>query len=402
MGDGDSPDPHIGPGGGGSTDESESGDGDDSRQTNVEEHAPGQDPAPADPDDPDDPADDGGSGAPIGGGAPSGAGGAASGTGGPVPTPPEDTQPSDPDSGEGETEDEPTETDDGADTADGERPEDEIERDRDDEFDDDEQQDDDEEEDDDDDDDDDDEQQATVTHFGDAWDNVGFGLYPIYYQLKEEFGEQLQFNSRSVPVREFDEPDAMVQEWKSGSQRHQMPVNTSVWHSDPPASTEFSNRAIAAVERQSSSIAEDFRRRLRIAAIVEGRNIEDKDTLVEIATDLGADAERLHDAWGEVEVRESKTEVDTPQTKIEVDGETIQFVGYVHVDDIKMPLKQAGLEVQDPQPLSDFVAEYGPVATKEIQQVYDFDSQDTTVETLQARERIVPVEFGDQQFWDVE
>jgi hypothetical protein len=90
--------------------------------------------------------------------------------------------------------------------------------------------------------------------------------------------------------------------------------------------------------------------------------------------------------------------VETPKTVIHVDGETINQSGYLHVDDLKMLFEQAGLEEEDPQPLSGFVDEYGPVTVKEVRQVYGLDS-DEAMEQLQSEEGVIPIEYGNTTLW---
>lgn len=253
-------------------------------------------------------------------------------------------------------------------------------------------------EEDDDDDDDEEDQVAQVVVHSDPWDNVGFGLYPIRYQLKEEYGDQIQIDDRLVPVREFESPGEMAAQWEQDARRHEMPVDPSVWSANPPESTALSNRAFAAAREQSIARAKDYIRRLRVAAIVEGRNIEDRETLLDLAGEVGLDTDQLAADWDDVNVRTSTRDVDTPKTTIHVDGTTVTQQGYLHVDDLKMMFDQAGLEAEDPQPLPGFVDEYGPVALKEVRQVYGWDEA-TARNELRAADGVEPVTFGDATFW---
>lgn len=254
------------------------------------------------------------------------------------------------------------------------------------------------EEDDEDDDDDEEDQIAQVVIHSDPWDNVGFGLYPIRYQLKEEYGNQVRIDDQLVPIREFESPDEMGAQWEQDARRHEMPVDPGVWSANPPESTALSNRAFAAAREQSIARAKDFIRRLRVAAIVEGRNIEDRETLLELAGEVGLDTDKLAANWDDVDVRVSTRDIDTPKTTIHVDGTTVAQTGYLHVDDLKMMFEQAGLEEEDPQSLPGFVDEYGPVALKEVRQVYGWDEA-TARNELRAVDGIEPVMFGNTKFW---
>jgi hypothetical protein len=177
-----------------------------------------------------------------------------------------------------------------------------------------------------------------------------------------------------------------------------MPVSTEVWNEDPPESTELANRAFAAAREQSIPLAKRFIRRLRTAAIVEGTNIEDRDTLLELARNVGLDIDQLEEDWEDVNLRQSSREVETPKTTIHVDGETVTQPGLVTANDVKTPLKRAGLEADDPQSLPGFVDEHGPVAVKEVQKVYEY-SREEALDELQNAEDVVPVEYGETALW---
>jgi hypothetical protein len=242
------------------------------------------------------------------------------------------------------------------------------------------------------------EQKAQVVVHSDPWDNVGFSLYPIRYQLKEEYGGQVEIYDRLIPVRTFESPEKMAERWEQDARRHEMPVDTFVWSSDSPESTELSNRAFVAAREQSVALAEDYIRRLRVASIAEGRNIEDRETLIELADEIGLDSDQLDEDWDAVDVRTSTRTVDLPKTTVHIDGETFTQSGYLHVDDLKMPFEQAGLDEGDPQPLYGFVDEYESVAVKEVQQVYGL-SREEALNELQNTDGVEPVEFGDMTFW---
>jgi protein-disulfide isomerase-like protein with CxxC motif len=177
-----------------------------------------------------------------------------------------------------------------------------------------------------------------------------------------------------------------------------MPVSTEVWDEDPPESTELANRTFAAAREQSISLAKRFIRRLRTATIVEGTNIEDRETLLELARNVGLDTDQLEEDWEDVDLRQSSREVETPKTTIHVDGETVTQPGLVTANDVKTPLKRAGLEADDPQSLPGFVDERGPVAVKEVQQVYEY-SREEALDELQNAENVVPVEYGETTLW---
>jgi len=259
--------------------------------------------------------------------------------------------------------------------------------------------DDDDNDDDDDDDDDDEETEATITQYADPWDNVAFGLYPVYYQLQEEYGDQLEIEYDLVPVREFDDPARMGEKWEQDDRKHRMPVNADVWADDPPSSTAVANRAIKAVQEVDSESLGEYLRRLRVAAIVEGRNIEDKELLLELAENVGVNSDKIEDSWDSVHVRTSSAEVTTPKTEVEIEEETFTQRGMIHVDDLKMPLERAGLKPENLPEVEEFVEKYGPVTVGEIGQVCVLEDRKSVLKELESNERLVPVEYGQETFW---
>lgn len=331
------------------------------------------------------------------GGAPVGGGGAGAGAGASTPTPeePSSEEPDDDEESEPETPDQPETPEDDAPEQEPEQPERSEPQEPEDPYDH-EQEDEDGNEDDDDD--DEEEQEAQIVVHSDAWDSIAWGIYPVRLKLKEEYGDQVQFEDRQVPVREFDSPEDRAQHWEKWEPRHGMPVSIEVWNEDPPESTELANRAFAAAREQSIPLAKRFMRRLRTAAIVEGTNIENRDTLLELARNVGLDTDQLEENWEDVDLRQSSRDVETPKTTIHVDGETVTQPGLVTVNDVKTPLKRAGLEADDPQSLPGFVDEHGPVAVKEIQQVYEY-SREEALHELQNAEDVVPAEYGETTLW---
>jgi predicted DsbA family dithiol-disulfide isomerase len=328
-------------------------------------------------------------GTPVGGGG-AGAGAAGAGAGAPTPTPeePSSEEPDDDEESEPETPDQSETPEDDAPEQEPEQPE-RSEPQEPEDPDDHEQEDDD---------DDEEEQEAQIVVHSDAWDSIAWGIYPVRLQLKEEYGDQVQFDDRLVPVREFDFPEDRAQHWDKWEPRHGMPVSTEVWNENPPESTELANRAFAAAREQSIPLAKRFIRRLRTAAIVEGTNIEDREILLELARNVGLDTDQLEEDWEDVDLRRTSREVETPKITIHVDNETVTQPGLVTANDVKTPLKRAGLEANDPQSLPGFVDEHGPVAVKEVQQVYEY-SLEEALDELQNAEGVVPVEYGETTLW---
>lgn len=244
-----------------------------------------------------------------------------------------------------------------------------------------------------------DEHQVMMVIQSDPWDNMGWGLYPIRLRIKEEYGHQVGIYDDLVPVREFDAPRAMKERWERDSKRHKMPVNTSVWDDEPPASTELSNRAFAAARKQGLGVAADYLRRMRVAAIVEGTNIDDEEVLFKLAEEVGLDVAKLKQVWAGFEVKTTSSKPQTPKTFVHADDQTMGYNGYIHINDLKMVFEQAGLDEEDPQPLRGFVREHGPVTANEVMFVYGYESKEEATDRLQGLDGVMPIKYGTTTFW---
>lgn len=255
-----------------------------------------------------------------------------------------------------------------------------------------------EEETDDEEDEDEEEQEVTIVQYMDPWSNMAWGVEPIMKRIQEAYGDNVDLSYELVPVREFDDPDTMTTKWKQDADLHGMPVDTSVWEADPPESTALANRAYATAQEQGDEIARDYLRRLRIAALVEGTNIEDREVLVDLAEEVGLDTDQFAADWETVDIGTDGDVPELPETVTTIDGFTFDWHGYLDFKDFETYFLQIGLHQQPPRSLPAFVTANGPVTTREIMEVYDW-SHDEAIQELQHLDATVPVRIGNATFW---
>ena len=248
----------------------------------------------------------------------------------------------------------------------------------------------------DDDEEDEEEAQAVLVVRADAWSHMAWGSEPVLKRVMEVYGDQVEIYHNLIPVREFDDPEITKSEWLSKADRHGMPVDPSVWDVTPPASTELSNRAFEAAVEQGRGAS--YLRRLRIAAIVKGVNIENKDTLCKLATDVGLDRTRFELELEQAEPATGRQPERLPQLLIYVDDEKITRHGHIHFNDLKMLFEQVDLEESEPQSLTGFVYTYGPVTTEEVMEVYQWD-RERAVKELETNTNISHTQIGIGEFW---
>ena len=228
------------------------------------------------------------------------------------------------------------------------------------------------------------ENEAEVTVYTDPWDVTGWGNEPDLRRLQETFGDKLTV--------EYDVLSARTIEGLEGDT--EMPT---AGNPDLPESTADSYRALTAAQEQD--LAREYLRRLRIAALSEGRDIESEDVLVELAAEVGLDADQLRENMANVDVEIPEPIEDTPHMEV-----TISDIPHFWTENIEFGRvfgRMVGESVQ-PEPtgrmIPQFVAEYEPVTTAEVAETFELN-QDQPVEELRQRDNVVPRDFGAGTFW---
>lgn len=193
----------------------------------------------------------------------------------------------------------------------------------------------------------------------DPWDVVGWGLEPRLKRLQEEFA--------NVDVRyALLEPRTVHRgEWANAVGEYEMPLTQDP---DLPDNTALSYTALKEAQRQG--MFREYLRRLRIAALVEGANIEDIDLLMALADKIGLDLTGIdwHSAEGE-EILEYR-ELPIFHPSIGVRQET--WSGDIEYHFIESALRGEAIQPHlINRPLGTFVAKYQPATRAEILAVYD-------------------------------
>jgi predicted DsbA family dithiol-disulfide isomerase len=228
------------------------------------------------------------------------------------------------------------------------------------------------------------EKEAEIIVYTDPWDITGWGNEPDLRRLQETFGDKLTIEYDVLPVR-------TIEELKSDTE---MPT---VDDPDLPESTTDSHRALTAAQEQG--LTREYIRRLRIAALSEGRDIESEDILVEFAAEVGLDADQLREDMANVDVEVPEPVEETPHMEV-----TIADIPHFWTENIEFGRifgRMVGEGVQ-PKPtgrmIPQFVAEYEPVTTAEVAETFELD-QDQAAEELRQRENVVSRDFGSGTFW---
>lgn len=242
--------------------------------------------------------------------------------------------------------------------------------------------------------DEDDDETVTVSVTVDPLSALSWGIQPVLKRVLARY-DDVELEYQLAPVRTFENPDAMKRAWEEGTQLHGMPVDPSFWE-NPPESTELLNRAVLAAQRQDAM--EAYLHRLWIEGIACGRNLSDEDRLVDVARQLGLDAERFRDDLASVEPSSSSRDSELPVTRVPIRGYTQSWEGYVHYTDFQEKFIFAGMGEGLLPPVARFVDEHGPVTTPEIMEVYQW-SRPEALDKLRAAEQVVSRVMDELTLW---
>ncbi|RLM72570.1 hypothetical protein [Halorubrum sp. Atlit-26R] len=232
-------------------------------------------------------------------------------------------------------------------------------------------------------------QEAELVIYTDAWDATGWGIEPVLKKLEQDFGLSFDLSYKLFTPRELDSND-----W--GSSRYDMPYTQVV---ELPDDTKLSTSALHVAQELDQDIFRDYLRRLRIAALVEGRNIEDRDLLIELAGDVGFDTDEFDENWyGDIDdIGEFET---MPIIQATVGDHEISWSGHLEYGHVySVLLDNDVLPVGGSSTLNQLVGEYGPVTTTEIEGITGDDREQIEAE-VEGRQDVVRVEYGDAGFWD--
>lgn len=92
------------------------------------------------------------------------------------------------------------------------------------------------------------------------------------------------------------QPSDIPPHWDEVAERYGQPIDPSVWHTDPLASSYPASLAAHAVRAIAPARENDYLRRIRQALFLEARNIARPEVLIDCAVDIGLDAEEFEAA----------------------------------------------------------------------------------------------------------
>ncbi len=277
--------------------------------------------------------------------------------------------------------------------------------------------------------------QVEITYFTDPYCSWCWATEPMLYRIRETFRDQIRVRYvMGGLVRDMAEfYDALndirtlaqvAPHWRMVSERSGQPIDERLWLEldDPHFSTWPACIAIRAAFLQGEAIGERILRRLRRAALTERRNISRRDVQEMLAREVeGLDLERwqadLENGWAEQAFREDLEEC----RRYGVTGfPTLLFrsVGRVATPGAQRPVLAVGhrsyatcreilrrlapaLQEHSPRDPLILLAEYGPLTTQELAEIYgqDREAMRMEMERLEREGKVQQIPVSGGEFW---
>lgn len=236
----------------------------------------------------------------------------------------------------------------------------------------------------------------TITQFTDPMCTWCWGSEPIIRRLRTVLGDQIQIKYvMGGLVKDFDEfydaannistPSDVAPHWVEAAEHHGMPVDTEIFETNPAQSTYPASKAFTAARQQETELAHRYLRRLREAYTTQVRNVNDREEQVKLAEAVGLDVDNFTAALDDG-TAQAAFEDDLSRTReagvrafptYHINGPSGEqrASGFKSFDELMAVLMAVdrSLEQSSPPPLRQFITEYGPVATREVSEVYELN-----------------------------
>ncbi len=143
--------------------------------------------------------------------------------------------------------------------------------------------------------------EVTATYYTDPLCSWSWALEApwrrLQYELRDHLTSRLRmggmiadWQSFRDPMNSVNRPAQMAPLWYQVGDISGMPIETRLWLEDPPASSYPACIAVKAAQLQGDRAGERYLRRLREAALLEGRNVARRDVLLAAAAEVAADS----------------------------------------------------------------------------------------------------------------
>jgi len=274
-----------------------------------------------------------------------------------------------------------------------------------------------------------------IIEYTDPYCTWCWGSEPILRKIKELYGSQIKITFKMgglvEDIENFYDPlnriggenmfEQVAEHWEEASKRHGMPVDSRVFQDlkGEFRSTYPANIAYKAAQMQNQKLADKFLRRMREAAAAERRAIHRVEVQVELAKEVGLDAESFIRALESSEAEKAFREDLKECRELGIRGfptfyirnrrgEGVFLTGYQRFEAFRRVFKSlAGNALTEnylvatKDSILRFVEKYGKVTTTEVATVFDIGNEKAE-EILQALEKtgeITCEKAGNGCFW---
>jgi predicted DsbA family dithiol-disulfide isomerase len=139
-----------------------------------------------------------------------------------------------------------------------------------------------------------------VTYYTDPLCCWSWALQPHWKRLTEQYSHLIKWkyimcgmiqdwNTYNDPMNSVNKPLQLGPVWMHASQISGVPMNYSIWHTDPPASSFPSCLAVKCAALQSETAAELLLMKLREAVMTKGLNIAKTSVILSVAKELSVE-----------------------------------------------------------------------------------------------------------------
>lgn len=137
-----------------------------------------------------------------------------------------------------------------------------------------------------------------IVHHTDPACSWCWGLEPVLRRLQVTYGPQVRLTRKMggmITSLEWEVGEPYVSArarqiaryWLQVSKKVGMPIDPAMWRHNAPESTWPANIAFKAAQFQDLALADRYLRRIREAALLEGRNVGQYPVLLELAAEVG-------------------------------------------------------------------------------------------------------------------
>jgi putative protein-disulfide isomerase len=131
-----------------------------------------------------------------------------------------------------------------------------------------------------------------------------WALEPVLRKFTEQYGQYFSMHTLMGGLLEkwdgfadvsngINGPEDVAGHWREVGEHSRMPIDGTVWLTDPIESSFIPSRVFKVIQQQNSEIATAFLRRAREALFAFNKNIAKDDILIELVNQVGLDGEKI-------------------------------------------------------------------------------------------------------------